>query len=153
VLANLHRAAPRGFSLLELLVVVALASVLAGIGALNHHAMQPGLRLGMAARQVVMELKVARMHAVARNVNHRVVFPGGGTSYQRQRKAGSVYIDEGTPVALPPGIVIAGCNAVASAIGFRPRGNAATFGTVTIQNTRGETRRIIVDIAGEVRVQ
>src|SRR5690242_11873429 len=91
-----------GFSLLELLVVLALASVLAGIGALNHQAMQPGLRLKTAARQVVMELKVARMQAVARNVNHRVVFPSGGTSYQRQRKTGNVYIDDGMPVPLPP---------------------------------------------------
>jgi prepilin-type N-terminal cleavage/methylation domain-containing protein len=144
---------PRGFSLLELLVVLALVSILAGIGALNHHAMQPRLRLSMAARQVVMELKGARMHAVARNVNHRVVFPSGGASYQRQRKKGSAYVDDGAPVPLPPGIVIADCTAVASAIGFRPRGNAATFGTVTIQNASGDTRRIIVDIAGEVRVQ
>ena len=143
----------QGLSLLELLVAVALVSVAAGIGAINHHAVRPHLLLGMAARQVVMELKVARMHAVARNANHRVVFPSGGSNYQRQRKQGSSYIDDGAPVPLPAGVVISGCNAVGSAIGFRPRGNAATFGTVTLQNAGGEVLRVIVDIAGAVRVQ
>src|SRR2546422_555919 len=93
-----HVTSPRGFSLLELLVVLALASILAATTAFAHHAVRPRLSLGMAARQVVMELKVARMHAIARTVNHRVVFAPGGTRYQRQRKKGTVYVDDGAPV-------------------------------------------------------
>jgi prepilin-type N-terminal cleavage/methylation domain-containing protein len=143
----------RGLSLLELLIAVALMAILSGVGVLSQAAMRPALNLSMAARQVVMDLKIAQLHAVARNVNYRVVFPTGGATYRPQRKTGSTYSDEGKPVPLPRGIVIVGCTASGSAIGFRPRGNAGTFGTVTLQNAAGGTRRIVVDIAGEVRVQ
>ena len=147
------RLAGHGFSLLELVVVLSVASVLAGIGVLSHHALRPRLDLRDAARQVVMDLKVARLRAAAENVNHRIVFTDGGGTYQPQRKSGSSYTNTAPPVALPQGIVVADCTANGNAIGFKPRGNAATFGTVTIRNRLGEARQIVVDIAGQVRVQ
>ncbi len=120
---------------------------------LGHQAMRPTLDLSAAARQVVMDLKVARMRAAAENVNQRLVFTAGAGSYQPQRKSGGVYSNIGPAVALPPGIVVEECNATGSAIGFRPRGNAATFGTVTMRNGKGEVRQVVVNIAGLVRVQ
>jgi prepilin-type N-terminal cleavage/methylation domain-containing protein len=143
----------RGISLLELLVVLALLSVLAGFAVLNHQAMRPGIDLRLAARQVVMDLRLARVRAVAENVSHRIVFPIGAGAYQHQRKAGASYADDGPAVPLPGGIRIADCNATGSGISFKPRGNAATFGTVILHNRVGEERRVIVDIAGQTRVQ
>lgn len=142
-----------GFSLFELLAVLSLASILAGIGVLGHQALRPGLDLHAAARQVVMDLKVARMRAAAQRVNHRIVFTEGGASYQPQRQEGSGYTDVGAPAPLPRGIVVAECTANNNAIGFRPRGNAASFGTVTLRNANGDTRQVVVDIAGHVRVR
>ncbi len=143
----------RGFSLLEALVVLALLSLLTGFSVLNHQAMRPGLDLRMAARQVVLDLRVARLHAVADNSSHRIVFPSGAGGYQQQRKRGSVYVDDGVAVRLPPGILISECTAADNGISFKPRGNAAVFGTVVLRNGNGTERRIIVDIAGQVRVQ
>ncbi len=134
-------------------MALSLASILAGIAALSHHALRPRLDLRDAARQVVMDLKVARLRAAAENVNHRIVFTNGGGTYQPQRKNGSSYTNTAPAVPLPPDIVVADCTANGNAIGFRPRGNAATFGTVTIRNRFGEARQIVVDIAGQVRVQ
>jgi prepilin-type N-terminal cleavage/methylation domain-containing protein len=142
-----------GFSLLELIITLSLASVLAGISVLSHSALRPSLDLSLATRQVAMDLKVARMRAVATNVNHRIVLKAGSASYQPQYKNGSSYLNDGAAVALPRGIVIAECTASDSAIGFRPRGNAATFGTVTIRNAKGDVRRVVVDIAGQVRME
>jgi len=142
-----------GFSLLELIIALSIASILAGIGVLSHHAMRPNLDLSLAARQVAMDLQVTRMRAVATNVNHRLVFRAGSAGYQPQYKNGNDYLNEGAAVALPRGITIASCTATGSAIGFRPRGNAATFGTVTIENEKGYARHVVVDIAGQVRVE
>ena len=59
----------RGFSILELVVTLSLASILAGISVLSHNALRPRLNLGMATRQVVMDLQVTRMRAVAHNAS------------------------------------------------------------------------------------
>ena len=142
-----------GFSLLELMVVLSLVAILGGISVISQQAMRPALDLSMAARQVAIDLKVARMRAVTDNANYRVAFVDGGTTYQHQRKNGDGYVDDGIPIALPRGIVIAECTATDNAISFRPRGHAATFGTVTIRNGKGDLRKVVVDIAGQVRVQ
>jgi prepilin-type N-terminal cleavage/methylation domain-containing protein len=141
-----------GLSLLELIIVLSVASILAGIGVLEHQALRPRLNLGLAARQVVMDLKVARMHAVTDHVNYRIVFSSESRTYQAQRKSGHGYNDEGLPVPLPDGIVIADCTARDHSITFVPRGNAGSFGTIAIRNTQGEERRVSVNIAGQVRV-
>jgi hypothetical protein len=138
---------------LELVVALGLASVLAAAGVLSHQALRPGLNLMTATRQVVMVLLATRMRAVTRNTDLRIVFSNGSTSYRLQARNGNTYDDEGAPVALAPGVTIVDCTARASAISFRPRGNAGTFGTVTLQNSRGDVRRVVVDIAGQVRVQ
>ena len=142
-----------GLSLLELVVALGIVSVLAGVGVLSHQALRPGLNLTAATRQVVMGLLATRMRAVARNTDLRIVFPSGSTTYRLQARNGNTYDDEGAPVALAAGISILDCTARAFAISFRPRGNAGTFGTVTLQNTRGDVRHVVVDIAGQVRVQ
>jgi prepilin-type N-terminal cleavage/methylation domain-containing protein len=142
-----------GFSLLELLSALALAAVLASISILGHHALRPSLNLSTAARQIAVDLKGARMRAVAENTAYRILFRSDSRSYQLQRKGASQFGDSGPPIILPAEIVVRDCSARDSAISFAPRGSAGSFGTVTIANTRGETRQIVVDIAGQVRLQ
>ncbi len=142
-----------GFTLLELVATLALLAILSALAILDHHAVRSRLQLGAAARQVTLDLKLMRLRAITRNVNHRLVFTTGSAYYQRQHKRGSSYTDDGPAVTLPRGIVITDCTAANDAISFRPRGNAGSFGTVTLQNASGEVRRVIVDIAGQVRVE
>ena len=142
----------RGFSLLELLVVVALIAILTGLAVLGHRGIRQQLHLHMAARQVMMDLKLARMRAVREHVNYRIAFAGGGAGYQMQRKTGSAYRDDGAPTPLPRGIWITDCTARDDAIMFVPRGSAGSFGTITLGNENGESRHVVVDIAGRMRV-
>lgn len=140
-------------SLLEVLVGLALMAVLAGVSVLHHQAMRPALDLRVAARQVVLDLRLARMRAITENVSRRVVFPNGADGYQHQRKSGGFYVDDGVVVRLPHGILISDCTATENGISFKPRGNAASFGTVTLRNRNGEAQQVVVDIAGQARVQ
>ena len=142
-----------GFTFLELIIVLTIAAILAGISVLSHQALRPGLDLNAAARQVAMDLKVMRIRAVSDHVNHRLVFTEETDSYQPQRRNGSSYRNDGAPLSLPHGIVVATCAANDRAIGFGPRGNATSFGTVTLRNSKNDVRQVIVDIAGQVRVQ
>ena len=142
----------RGFTLLELVVVMGLLVALGGISALYSRAVRSRLNLAAATRQVVMDLKVARMRAVAQHTTRRVQFSSIGAQYRHQQRSGRTYVDDGVPIGLPAGITIADCTAAERAISFRPRGTAGSFGTVTLQNGDGMQRQIVVDIAGQVRV-
>lgn len=143
-----------GFSLLELLIALSLAAVLTGTALLGYRRMLAGWRLSAAARQVLMDLKLARARAILGSATHRVRFAAPGTSYQheRQRPSGA-YAPIAPPTQLPPDVEIAACTGAGSGISFRPRGSAAAFGTVALRNRDGDQRAVVVDIVGRMRVQ
>ena len=144
----------RGFTLLELLIAVCLCAVLAGTALLGYQRMLAGWRLNAAARQVVMDLKLARARAMLSSATHRVRFPVPATSYQheRQRRSGT-YEPIAPPTTLPPDVEIVACSGAGSGISFRPRGHAGAFGTVALRNRDGDERAVVVDIVGRTRVQ
>jgi prepilin-type N-terminal cleavage/methylation domain-containing protein len=144
----------RGFTLLELLVGLGLVAVLSGTALLGYRRMVAGWRLNAAARQVVMDLKLARARAILDSTTHRVHFPVLGSSYQHERQQPSgAYVAVGPPTALPSDIAVIGCTGAGSGISFRPRGHAGAFGTITLRNDGGDQRAVVVDIVGRTRVQ
>jgi hypothetical protein len=94
-----------------------------------------------------------RSRALVENVAQRLVFTPEQDSYRQQRQTTKGYQDAGPVIGLPMGIDLVDCSAVGSAVTFRPRGNATTFGTITLRNGLGHERRVVVDIAGRMRVQ
>ena len=151
-----HRAMqnPDGFTLLELLIAVALIAILTGAALLGYQRTLAGARLNAAARQVVMDLKLTRARALLDGATHRVRFTVPGRSYQheRQRPDGG-YEAAGPPTDLPADVDVVGCTGAGSGISFRPRGLAGAFGTVALRNRDGAERDVVVDIAGRLRVQ
>jgi prepilin-type N-terminal cleavage/methylation domain-containing protein len=142
-----------GFTLLELIVALAITTTLAGTALLGYQQMAEELHLNHAARQVMLDLASTRTRALAENVGRRLVFLADRDAYQPQRQNGSHYDDDGVAVSLPAGIDLTDCTAASSAITFRPRGNASTFGTITLRNGAGHERRVVIDIAGRIRVE
>lgn len=142
-----------GLTLLELIVALMLVAVLLGSAMFGYSRMGDELRLNQAARQVMLDLAVTRTRALADNVGWRLVFDCDRDNYQPQQQIGTAYQNDGTATALPAGIDLTECTASGSAVTFRPRGNAATFGTITLCNGAGRVRQVVVDIAGRIRVQ
>ena len=142
----------RGLTLLELVVALATLAVLAGTGVLAFARTIDDVRLNQAARQIVLDLVGTRTRALADNTGRRLVFSLDYDRYQPQVQIGGVYSNDGAVVTLPSGIDLTDCTASGSAVTFRPRGNAATFGTITLRNRPGHVRNVIVDIAGRIRI-
>ena len=144
----------RGFTLLELLVGLSLVAGLTGTALLGARRSIAGWRLSAAARQVVMDLKLARARAILDSTTHRVRFAVPGASYQHERQQPSgTYVAVGPATQLPVDVAAIGCTGAGSGISFRPRGHAGAFGTVTLRNADGDQRAIVVDIVGRARVQ
>lgn len=131
-----------GFTLLELLIALAIVFILGAIAIPNWSALLPTYRLNSSARQVQSELNRIRMHAASENVSFKLAFSEGAADYILERDS---TVWQTRP--LPEGIVIA----KAGAISFSPRGTAASD-RVRLLNQKGECAQVVVSATGRVRV-
>ena len=121
----------KGFTLVELMIVIAVMGIMAAIAMPNYRTYMAQRRLNGAARQVMFDLMAARSKAVSLNQKVKVDF-GTNHGYQIWNDAdgnGTVAIDEGdnikkdihpdyydvtfstaAPVFLPRGTVLPGSN-------------------------------------------
>ena len=142
-----------GFTIIELLIVMAIFGVLTGIGGLSYLSMRPGLLLNGATRQVQGDLMAVRMGAVHRNRKFKVFFINDH-EFKRCNDAnndGSVDSAEGDVVLKNIQNRYSGVTISATADPeFFPRGTS-TGTTVTLSNTGG-TKSISVGITGRVKI-
>ncbi len=132
---------------------MSLLSILMGIGIATTRALRDEWHLQAAVRQIVLDLRTARVAAIASSRARRLRFEVPGGAYHKEIESDRQTYAEIEAVELPAGIEITSCTGRNDAIGFRPRGNAGAFGTVRLADARGETRDIVVSFAGRVRVR
>jgi prepilin-type N-terminal cleavage/methylation domain-containing protein len=65
-----------GFTLLEVIVVIAISFGLTSMAILQFRSLLPGMRANAAMNQVVSQLRVARDTAIAQRRNVQILFPG-----------------------------------------------------------------------------
>jgi Tfp pilus assembly protein FimT len=136
----------RALSVAELVLVLALATVLTGAALPRLSPLLASIRLPVGARQLAADLAVARATAVLRNTNARVTFSAD---------AYTVRYDLGTPQEvfgrLPAGIHVESLP-VSETIRFYPTGRADN-GTVVLAGSGGARRSIVVNQRGRVVVR
>lgn len=145
----------QGFTLFELITVMAVSAVIATVAIPNFMSMLPEMRLNAAARQIAEDLMAARMNAVKENNNVRVFFnTPGKNQYQilddddndGTAGAGETVITRNIRDNYPDVAFSATNNPI-----FSPRGTAASLPTITLQNSSG-TKTVTVSIAGRVKI-
>jgi prepilin-type N-terminal cleavage/methylation domain-containing protein len=144
---------PTGFTLVELVITMALIMIIAGIAypAFQKYAVQG--RLKAAARDMMGDFANAKARAVAENVDYEIVFDKGNNRYSLQPSGGSV-IQTKSPANFAADIRIgpddpnfSGGNVVS----FFTRGTC-TAGTVKLTNGQGSTAEITTTITGRTYV-
>jgi Tfp pilus assembly protein FimT len=149
--------------LLELLLVIVLLGVLAGLASLQIAPLLSRTRLDRGARQVATDLQAVKMKAIAQNCSFRVTFRPDTHDYvvdrnedgAWQRQALATH-DTGTAadalIALPLGVSITAVNSGGDVV-FVPRGYVDAGITITLGTAAGvERKRIVVNLAGRVRI-
>ena len=138
----------RGFTLLELLVVLAILAILGAVAIPVGSVLLPAFALNGAARQIQSELHKIKRQAIAENVTFRLAFSETEDDYTIERVGGTTTQQGIKP--LPNGIDIR--NAIT--LGFTPRGTATpgTGGTVKLCNSKGTGTNIVLSSTGRVRI-
>jgi type IV fimbrial biogenesis protein FimT len=143
----------RGFTLTEMMIVVALMAILTAIAVPNIIAQMPKYRLNGAARQVLGDLVAARMQAVSQN-NELKVFFLDNHSYMildDDDNDGTADTGEATQTKdIQTDYYDVTFNSNNDPI-FRPNGTASNLATITLSNTSG-SHSITISSAGRVKI-
>jgi len=134
----------RGFTVIELLTVVAIMLVITAIATPSFYYWLPTYRLSAGARQVAADLQLARMKAISQNTNYQLNFTSA-TTYTLEKDNGG-FITESGPFELPEGITASPTGATSQ---FQARGTANATDTITISNGTA-TKVVCIKTVGRI---
>ncbi len=161
----MKRFGERGFSLVELLIVVGLMAVMMAIAVTGLRSQLPKMHMNGTARDIAGRLMMARLKAVQNNGAYGVSFaPGAGGSYFPVKNSlGSssscglgAWSDDGGVTQATPDVTVALSGALCSnnRIEFYQNGTMCGCDTITVTSSDAQVMTVTVDqTTGHVEVQ
>ena len=134
-------ATARGFSVIELVITLAIIGILAAIALPAWNKILTSFRLSSSARLIQSELQSLKIRSAAESASFRFVYGAAATNCEIQR--------DGKTLAIKPladGVFIA----KAGAVTFSPRGTA-NGNRVRLMSRNGSCQQVVVSQTGRMR--
>ena len=141
-----------GFTLVELMITIAILAMVAAIGGLSLHTYTLNRNLKSAAREIMSDFFVYRARAVSEGKTYRITFDIDGNSYTIQ--PGTSTPVTRSPMAFGSDIRIVDASfGAGKTVNFLARGTVSPFGNVKLRNSRQSNATIKVNITGRTYVK
>ncbi len=142
-----------GFSLIELMIVIALISIVSAVAVPTWQKYTANTNLKTAAREVMADLSNAKQRAVEENLDvYRLTFNVAGNYYALTRTDTGVTLWTKSLASFGNGIVIDSVNFSGSVVSLQKRGTVSN-GHLILRNGLGSTATITVNITGRTYVE
>ena len=145
---NLSALFSKGFTLVEILIAVAIIGILTAIAAPNISAWVETFKFKNTIRQIGITMQLARMKAIARGVEYRVVFDLDAETFCQERgnqaDGSDTWIPEGVITDVSSWADIAFVNSYTTGKRnkqFNPDGTSST-GSIRLTNVKGKKYKI-----------
>ena len=171
-----HSNCTRGFTIIELVTIIVIVAILLAVGIPGYMSWVPDMKLRSAIRNIKSDMEMAKSTAIRENTSCALVFDTStdpdsymvfidNVTTNLVRDAGETILKT---VDIPRTVTMTGASFDGdAAIGFNSRGipyrydsgppaqvlDLANPGTVTLQNTKNNYRRIRLTIVGLSRIQ
>ncbi len=140
-----------GHTLMELMVVLAVISIISALAGPNFLTLNSGMQIHSATEEIASELRLARQLAITHRDRVRITFDPEQQALVAQFVNGSEvtfhhayrYADKGIAIEEP---------SAGPEILFHPSGRSATATTIHLRNKEGQTHTVTVGITGRVSI-
>lgn len=152
--AGLLRRSPRlrtiaGFSLAEILIVIAIMAIIAAISMPFYRTVSLSLSLNAAGRDLASDLRYAQQLAVTTQTNHQVSFDKIGNSYTVANSATGEIL-KARKIKAP--IIIQSTNLSGNTVIFNATGAANSTGSIILANPNNNLITITIKPSGYVKI-
>jgi prepilin-type N-terminal cleavage/methylation domain-containing protein len=160
---NLNLAGSRGFTFIEMAIVVVIIGIMAAIAVPMFSRTIPRIKTRAEARNILNSIRTARSRAIAENVQYGVYFNASAKSYRLFKdKVDPSHMTYdpgdstiGAPIILDGDVVYTGINFTNNCVIMKPTGAASESGSVAVDDTDGDSpfRIEVLAATGKTKLQ
>lgn len=143
----------RGFTMIELMVIVAIVGIMTVIGFVSLNSQLPHYRLNSAVRDLVSDLRWARSLAITSGEKVSLLLDPSNDRYHIEKASSPGTSINGIRDYRKdyPGVDLVSSSG-GDLMAFEPRGTTGNWTSIILRNSFGEERRITIIATGRIKI-